>query len=57
VERNKKAHNITKQKINSTDDKARPILLAEYSKSISLLKGMQGATNEHGQTNLLIKLN
>jgi hypothetical protein len=47
----------TKQKINSAGDSTKPTLLADIRKSTSALKVMQGATNEHGQTNLLIKAN
>jgi hypothetical protein len=46
----------TKQKIDSADNTKRPTLLAEYSEIKKRVKGMQGATNEHGQTDLLIKL-
>jgi len=47
----------TKQKISSADDTTRPTPLAEYSEINKFLKGMQGTTNKHEQTNLLIKLN
>jgi hypothetical protein len=45
---------ITKQKIDNVDKKT---FLLEKWKLIKALKGMQGATNEYGETNLLVKLN
>ena len=46
----------TKQKINSADD-TRPTLLAECSEINKRIKRYARRDNEHGQTNLLIKLN